>query len=450
MRVRAALGEDVFGNDLLATSGLDDRYGSGQVIQRAEQLMADAVGAEHAFFSTCGSSLSVKSAMLAVAGRHGRLLVGRDAHKSVISGLVLSGLQPAWLHPQWDAELHLAHPPSPEDVGRALDEDSDVAGVMVMSPTPYGTCADVAGIAELCHGRGLPLIVDEAWGAHLPFHEHLPTWAMNAGADVCVVSVHKMGAGLEQGSVFHLQGELIDAAHLSACADMLSTTSSNVLIYAAMDGWRRQMVQHGRQLLSAALDLAGDVRQRVTDLPGLHVLHDELIGAEASHELDPLKVVIDLSELGISGNQAADWLRANRAVDVELSDHRRIETQLSIADDAATAQVLVDALTGLSRAAHDLPEPPAIDLPSPGDLELDTVMLPRDAFFARTEDVPAKEAVGRICAEQITPYPPGIPVLLPRERIGHDALDYLLTGIHSGMVLPDPTDPQLETVRVVG
>jgi arginine decarboxylase len=448
-RVRAALGDDVFRNDLLATSGLDDRAGSGQVIQRAQQLMADAVGAEQAFFSTCGSSLSVKSAMLAVAGRHGRLLVGRDAHKSVISGLVLSGLQPAWLHPQWDAELHLAHPPSPEDVERALDEGSDVAGVMITSPTPYGTCADVAGIAELCHRRGLPLIVDEAWGAHLPFHEQLPTWAMNAGADVCVVSVHKMGAGLEQGSVFHLQGDLIDAAHLSACADMLSTTSANILIYAAMDGWRRQMVQHGHQLLTDALDLAGDVRQRVTNLPGLHVLHDELIGAEASHELDPLKLIIDLSELGISGYQAADWLREDRAVDVGLSDHRRIEAQLSIADDPATVRVLVDALTDLTRAARELPEPPAIDLPSPGDLELDTVMLPRDAFFADTEDVPAKEAVGRICAEQITPYPPGIPVLLPGERIGQDALDYLLTGIRSGMVLPDPTDPQLETVRVV-
>jgi arginine decarboxylase len=242
---------------------------------------------------------------------------------------------------------------------------------------------------------------------------------------------------------------LLDILTHTSPRGWLSTTSSNVLIYAAMDGWRRQMVQHGHQLLSDALDLAGDVRQRVTDLPGLHVLHDELIGAEASHELDPLKLIIDLSELGISGYQAADWLRENRAVDVGLSDHRRIEAQLSIADDPATARVLVDALTDLTRAARELPEPPAIDLPSPGDLELDTVMLPRDAFFARTEDVPAKEAVGRVCAEQITPYPPGIPVLLPGERIGQDALDYLLTGIGSGMVLPDPTDPQLETVRVV-
>ena len=127
----------------------------------------------------------------------------------------------------------------------------DAAAALVVSPTPYGTCADLDGIAQICHARGKPLIVDEAWGAHLPFHDDLPTWAMDAGADVCVVSVHKMGAGFEQGSVFHVQGDLVDFAHLSACADLLMTTSPNVLIYAAIDGWRRHMVAHGRDLLGS-------------------------------------------------------------------------------------------------------------------------------------------------------------------------------------------------------
>jgi arginine/lysine/ornithine decarboxylase len=448
-RVRAVLGDEVFRGDVLATPGLDDRASSGRVLARAQELMADAVGAEHAYFSTCGSSLSVKSAMLAVAGRHGRILVGRDAHKSVVSGLVLSGLQPTWVHPRYDEDQHMAHPPSPHDVERALERDSDVAGVMVTSPTPYGTCADITAIAQFCHRRGLPLLVDEAWGAHLPFHEQLPTWAMDAGADLCVVSIHKMGAGLEQGSVFHLQGDLVDPAHLRACADMLSTTSPNVLLYAAMDGWRRQMVEQGHDLLTRALDLAEDVRSRLAKIPGLRVLRDELLGAEASHELDRLKVLVDLTDLGISGYQAADWLRANAAVDVGLSDHRRIEAQLSIADDATTATVLHDALSGLARVAYRMPEPATVDLPALGELELDTVMLPRDAFFAPTEDVPVAQAAGRICAEQVTPYPPGIPVLLPGERIGDAALDYLRTGVDAGMVLPDPADPRLETVRVV-
>jgi arginine/lysine/ornithine decarboxylase len=258
-----------------------------------------------------------------------------------------------------------------------------------------------------------------------------------------------MGAGLEQGSVFHLQGDRIDRAHLNACADMLATTSPNVLLYAAMDGWRRQMVQHGHQLLTDALTLAGDVRERITKLPGLHVLHDELIGAEASHELDPLKIIIDVSALGISGYQAADWLRTTCAIDVGLSDHRHIEAQLSIADDATTADLLLDGLTHLTQTAHTFPAPPTVDLPAPEELELETVMLPRDAFFARTEDIPAKQAAGRICAEQVTPYPPGIPVLLPGERIGQQALDYLLSGVRAGMTIPDAASSQLDTLRVV-
>jgi arginine/lysine/ornithine decarboxylase len=448
-RTREVLGDAVFRGDVLATSGLDDRTSSGGVIQRAQELMADAVGAEHAFISTCGSSLSVKSAMLAVAGRHGRILVGRDAHKSVISGLVLSGLEPTWVHPRYDTDQHLAHPPSPEDVAAALDRDSDVAGVLVTNPTPYGTCTDIAAIADLCHRRGLPLLVDEAWGAHLPFHDRLPTWAMDAGADLCVVSIHKMGAGLEQGSVFHLQGDWIDPAHLSACADMLATTSPNVLIYAAMDGWRRHMAQHGHDLLDHALDLADDLRPRIDALPGMHVLRDELLHAEASHDLDPLKIIIDLRELGISGYQGADWLREHRAVDVGLSDHRRIEAQLSIADDKQTTGLLLDALDALTRAATDLPTPPPVDLPSPPALQPENAMLPRDAFFATTADVPVDRAAGRICAEQITPYPPGIPLLLPGERITTEALDYLRSGLDAGMVLPDPADPHLDTVRVV-
>jgi arginine/lysine/ornithine decarboxylase len=448
-RVRAVLGDDVFRGDLLANAGLDDRAKSGHVVERAQTLMADAVGADHAFFSTCGSSLSVKSAMLAVAGRHGRILVSRDVHKSVVSGLVLSGLRPTWVHPRYDAELHLAHPPAPDDVRAALDRDSDVAGVLITSPTPYGTCADITAIADLCHERGLPLLVDEAWGAHLPFHERLPTWAMDAGADLCVVSIHKMGAGLEQGSVFHLQGDRVDPTFLAACADMLSTTSPNTLIYAAMDGWRRQMVQHGHDLLTGALDLAADVREHIAKIPGLDPLHDALVGAEASHELDELKILVDVSALGISGYQAADWLREHRAVDVGLSDHRRIEAQLTFADDAGTANLLLDALGAMAEAAADLPDPPRVNLPSPRALELDVAMPPRVAFFARTEDVPVDRAVGRVCAEQVTPYPPGIPVLLPGERVSEEIADYLTSGVRAGMVLPDPADPGLGTLRVV-
>jgi arginine decarboxylase len=447
-RARSVLGDQTYRSDVLASGGLDDRSSSHGYLARAEELMADAVGAQQAFFSTAGSSLSVKAAMLAVAGGKGDLLLSRDVHKSIVAGLIFTGVEPRWIRPRYDENLHLAHPPSPEELEHAWTRHPTAAGALIVSPTPYGTCADIAAMAEICHRRGKPLIVDEAWGAHLPFHEDLPTWAMDADADVCVVSVHKMGAGFEQGSVFHSQGDLVDAQHLSACADLLMTTSPNVIIYAGIDGWRRQMVQHGHQLLTAALALTQDIRTGIAHLPGLHVLHDELVAVEASHDLDPMQVLIDVTGLGISGYQAADWLREHCRIDMGLSDHRRIEATLSMADTPHTADRLLSALRRLVDAASALPSPPRVDLPSPHDLELEPAQLPRDAFFGPIETVPVEQAVGRVCAEQITPYPPGIPAVIPGERITTELIDYLRTGLAAGMVLPDPADPTLDTIRV--
>ncbi|MBF4479884.1 aminotransferase class I/II-fold pyridoxal phosphate-dependent enzyme [Rhodococcus rhodochrous] len=449
-RVAEVLGRDSFRADVLASGGLDDRLTRNGYLSRAEELMAEAVGAEQAFFSTCGSSLSVKAAMMAVAGNDpGGLLLGRDSHKSIVAGLIFSGVTPRWITPQWDEEMHFSHPPSPQQVREMWDKYPDAAGALIVSPSPYGTCADIAGIADVCHERGKPLIVDEAWGAHLPFHDDLPTWAMDAGADVCVVSVHKMGAGFEQGSVYHVQGDLVDASHLSDCADLLMTTSPNVLIYSAIDGWRRQMVEHGTELLGSALDLARTTRERIERIDGISVLDDRLLGDEASHDLDRLQVLMDLDELGVSGYQCADWLRENCRLDVGMSDHRRILATMSMSDDEDTADRLVSSLEALSRAAESFDPPPRVDLPSPDELQLESVMSPRDAFFGRTEMVSADRAVGRIAAEQLTPYPPGIPAVIPGERLDRAVVDYFHSGVGAGMNVPDATDSSLDEFRVV-
>ena len=457
-RVLAVLGLDPFRDDLLASGGLDDRRTSNKYLKRAEDLMIEAVGADVAWFSTCGSSLSVKAAMMSVAGAGsgqiagsagGSLLVPRDSHKSIVAGLIFSGVQPRWVTPQWDADRHISHPPSPQDYRDVWDRYPDAAGALVVSPSPYGTCADLAEIAKICHERGKPLIVDEAWGAHLPFHEDLPTWAMDAGADVCVVSVHKMGAGFEQGSVFHLQGDLVDQDRLSACADLLMTTSPNVMVYAAIDGWRRQMVEHGRELLGNALELVRGLRDDIELIPDVEVLDAELLGNEASHDLDRLQILMDVSATGTSGYQAADWLREHKQIDVGMTDHRRILATMTFADDKATGERLLDALWGWRKAANDFDSPPPIRLPAPKEIQLDNVLLPRDAFFGNVESVPAEKAAGRICAEQITPYPPGIPAVVPGERLNGAVIDYLRSGVGAGMNVPDAADTTLETVKVV-
>ncbi|MET7703813.1 aminotransferase class I/II-fold pyridoxal phosphate-dependent enzyme [Streptomyces sp. NPDC005485] len=449
-RVALTLGADVFASDVLALNGLDDRRMSGRFLEHAEELMADAVDADRTCFSTCGSSLSVKAAMLAVAGPGEKLLVARNAHKSVIAGLILAGIEPVWVKPRYDAARHLTHPPGPDAVAEAFGRAPDAKGMLLVTPTAYGMCADIRGIAQVCHDHDRPLIVDEAWGAHLPFHEDLPSWAMDAGADLCVTSVHKMGSGLEQGSVFHLRGDLVDPAVLTLRADLLNTTSPSVLMWAALDGWRRQMVRDGHELLGRALKLARRLREEVAGLTGLAPLEEpELVGPDRSFAYDPLLVVIDVSDLGTSGYAAAEWLRNHRQVDVGLADHRRIVAQLTHADTEESCVVLLDALTELVKQRSALPPPAAVRLPTPEGLELETVMLPRDAFFGPVEQVPVEEAAGRIAAEPASPYPPGVPVFCPGERISREAAEFLRTGVEAGMYVPDASDQSLRTVRVV-
>jgi arginine decarboxylase len=448
-RVLELLGDGLFRADVLTLNGLDDRRESQGVLSRAQELMADAVGADQAFFSTCGSSLSVKTAMLAVAGPGEKLLLSRNAHKSVIAGVIVNGVRPVWVRPHFDAERHLAHPPEQQDVRRALREHPDAKGMLLVTPTDWGTCADIRAVADACHEAGVPLIVDEAWGAHLPFHPDLPAWGMNAGADLVVTSVHKMGGAIEQSSVFHLQGDLVSAEVLKQREDLLGTTSSSSLVYLTLDGWRRQMAEHGRELLTVALERAGRLRAEAAGLPGLDLLGQEVVGPGAAADLDPLKITLDVRGLGITGMQAAEWLRTECQVDIGSADTCRISAQITHADDDETERLLATALHRLVESAGTLPPSKPVDLPEPAGLELEQAMLPRDAFFATADHVPVGQAAGRIAAETVSPYPPGVPVLAPGEIITEEALAYLHSGVEAGMLLPDAADPSLKTVRVV-
>jgi arginine decarboxylase len=249
--------------------------------------------------------------------------------------------------------------------------------------------------------------------------------------------------------VFHLQGDLIDPTVLKSREDLLGTTSPSTLIYAALDGWRRQMVEHGRALYDAALALAGDVRGSIADIDGMRVHgRDDLCGPGRATDMDPLQVVIDVSAFGTTGYRIADRLRRTHRVNLHLADHRRISAQLTHADDETSAERLLAALRDVPAQAPQLRPAPEVEVPDPADLRLEQVMLPRDAYFGRVEQVPWEKAVGRVSAEMLTPYPPGIPVALPGERLNEAALRYLRSGAEAGMVVPDGVDPEVKTVRV--
>ncbi|NUR78944.1 MAG: aminotransferase class I/II-fold pyridoxal phosphate-dependent enzyme [Dermatophilaceae bacterium] len=431
------LSRDTFGADvIMAKSSVSD----------AEELYAQAVGARQAVFTTCGSSISIHVGLLTIAGPGKTILIDRNVHKSVVASLVLAGANPVWLRPSWDEARQVAHPATTSVVEKALEAHPEAAGVLLITPTEYGTGADVAGVADLCHARGIPLMVDEAWGGHFGFHPDPPTAAVKAGADLAVQSLHKADGGLCQASMILVGGDLVDPVDLRLRLDLITTTSPSALLYGSIDGWRRHLALDGKELIDGALKRAAALRERLGAVEGLRVDGAELLDTEGVAEWDPLKLCVDVSGLGITGYTAKSWLMDEKHLAAQLGDARRLVFSLTYADDDAAMDRLATAVEELAaRPPHD--DAPAPRIPPLHELDLEQAMSPRDAFFAETEQV--ADPVGRICAEMVSPYPPGVPAVLPGERFNEAVTDYLRAAKAAGATIPDASDPELETFRVV-
>jgi arginine decarboxylase len=447
--VQRALGKQVFAADIITPKGLDDRTEGGHVLQRAHELAAEAWQADFCRFVTGGSTQSLHTALAAVAGPGDTVLFAANVHKAERAHALAAGLKAAIVPVIADDEWDVEHGVSPNALAAALDAHPEAKAFVVVSPTYYGVTSDIAALADLCHARGVPLICDAAWGGAFAFCEALPYDALQKGADVAVYSLHKTMGALTQGSALLARGELVDRQRLWMAYELFETTSPSVPILASLDAVRRDHALHGEAIWSGVLSRAADLRRRLAKIAGVRVFGEADLPPGA--ELDATKVLIDVSALGVSGYAIDDWLTAEHRVSVGLSDARHLLAVLAPGTSAADVRALARGLADCAKRvrAGTLELAPRTDAPPVSALGIEMATEPRVAMFGPVEAVPIAEVAGRVAAETIAPAPPGVPRLVPGQRISAEHVAWLLANRDAGMFVLDPIDPSQRTIRVV-
>lgn len=443
-------GSQVFTADLPELPELDNLFAPAGVIQAAQDLAAAAFGAQKTWFLVNGSTCGLIAAILATCNPGDYILLPRNIHQSAIAGLIYAGAVPLFLEPAYDPGLDLVYSLTPEAVAAALAEYPQIKAVMIVSPTYHGICGDVAAIAEITHRHGIPLLVDEAHGPHFYFHPDLPVSALAAGADLVVQSTHKVLSALTQAAMLHIQGAYISAPRISQALQLGQSTSPNYLLLASLDAARQQMATQGQQRLGQTLKLAGQARGQINQIPGLSTLDPEQAGSSPGFvALDQTRLTVNVSQLGISGFRADQILHRTLGVTAEFPSLRHLTFILSLGNTQNDIHQLVNAFQVLAQKHHypqkKLPDPPALVHPPLGPLQCS----PREAFFSETETVSVHQAIKRVSAELICPYPPGIPVLLPGESITAPAVEFLQQIQKAGGQINGCSDLSLQTLKVV-
>jgi arginine/lysine/ornithine decarboxylase len=437
------IGPELFAADVWLDTGTHDR-----ALREAEALAATAWAADRCFFLGNGSSSGNHAFLLAALDPGDEVIVSRDLHKSMLSALILTGARPIFVAPRLHPELGIGVGVHPDDIEAGLDAHPAAKLVALVSPSYFGVAADLPAIVRAAHARDVPVYVDEAWGPHFAFHPELPPSAMAAGADGAVTSTHKMLSSLSQSSILNVRNGRVPSARVASAVTLTQTTSPLLPLHASIDACRHQMVLEGEALLSRTLSLAAHARRRLATLPGLEVLDADRLGL-APWRLDPTKLVVDVTGLGLTGLAAERVMRERLALAPEGSDLSSVFLMVTIGDTRFSVEKLTGAFAALCNerlrvAANRLPRSSG-PVVAPGV----QAMTPRAAFFAAARTVPLAEAAGEVAAELVTPYPPGIPVLAPGEVITADKIAYLVRGGAHGMYVRGPADPSLATIQVV-
>jgi arginine decarboxylase len=444
-----AVGEDALLLDVPQDIEGIDLGPSPTPYEQAERLAAEAYGAARAWFLTNGATQGNHALCLALAPLGARVLLQRNSHASLIDGLVLSGGLPSFVLPEYDPELGMAHGVTPQALEEALDRAPDARTAFIVSPTYYGMAADVAGCAEVAHAAGVALIVDSAWGSHFGFHSKLPPSPLSLGADAMLASTHKIVGSLTQSAMLLVAGTgRVDADAVARAIRLVRSTSPSALLMASLDAARRQLAVHGEALLDRTIHHAAEARAAINAIEGCATVGANFVGQPGIAGWDPLRIVVDVRGTGCTGYEVAAALRASYDTYIELATHATIVLVLGLGQP----------IEPLQRVSHDLgetvrriarPDGAAAIARPPAPLAHETVVPPRDAFLGRSEAVGVDDAIGRISCESIAGYPPGVPTLLPGERVTAEVVEYLRQMTAAGARLHGAADPSFQTVRVL-
>ncbi len=442
------LGSQIGRSDLPELPELDNLFAPQGAIKAAQNLASKAFGAEQTWFLVNGSTCGVIAAILATCEAGDKIILPRNVHQSAISGLILSGAVPIFVTPDYDPALDIAHSVTPEAVEQALKQHPDSKAVMIVYPTYYGVCGDVEAIATLAHQHKIPLLVDEAHGAHFAFHPEFPDSALSMGADLTVQSTHKTLSALTQSAMLHCQGSRVDRDRVSKALQIVQSTSPSYLLLASLDAARQQMATQGLSLMEQTLRLADQARSRIHQIPYLSTLNPEQAGQTSGFwGLDRTRLTVTVSELGVDGFRADEILHQTLGVTAEFPSLQHLTFIISLGNTQADIDRLVQALITLGTLEKSsIQKPPAIVKLQDSKCSL---LSPRQAFFAPSETLAIAQTVDRISAELVCPYPPGIPVLLPGEQISGAAITDLQEILAAGGVISGCADSSLKTLRVV-
>jgi lysine decarboxylase len=447
--LRSALGDRALALDICQDIEGIDVGPQPTPYQRAEELAAAAYQAGQTWFLTNGASQGNHALCLALAKPGQHVLVQRNSHASVVDGLVLSGGMASFVAPEYDNELGMAHGVTPAALQASLERAPDINAAFIVSPTYYGMAADVAGCAEVAHAAGAALVVDCAWGSHFGFHPGLPESPLRLGADAVLASTHKIVGSMTQSAMLHVaEGGRIDPDEVARCVRLVRSTSPNSLLLASLDSARRQLALHGEALLDRTLAASDRAREALAEIPGCALVGGDMVGRPGVAGWDPLRIVIDTRGTGCTGYEIAAELKASYDIHVELASHAALVLVLGLGQPVEPLERFTHDFAETVRRISRHGESPLVATP-PATLDHQTVVPIRDAFLGVGEAVAVDEAVGRISCESIAGYPPGVPTLLPGERVTDEVVAYLRALTAAGARLHGAADPTFETIRVL-